>query len=387
MLKAIRAEKLFDGLSDHPQLGRTVVIEDGLIVDVVADDPALPAESEQFDTPLLAPGFIDMQINGAMDVLFNDQPTVETISRIAQGARRGGCAYLLPTFITAGGQAYRQAMCAARDALDQGVPGVLGAHLEGPFLCKARPGIHDAAAIRMIEPADIDHLLDHRSGVRLITLAPEEQPPGTIQKLADAGWIVFAGHSDAGFDQMAFAMGEGLRGVTHVFNAMSQVTPREPGVVGSALADRGLFAGIIADGHHVHPANLRLAADRLGADRLCLVTDAMPTLFGTRTSFSLTGKDIHLSDGRLIEVDAGENLVDGRLAGAHLSMIDAVRNMIRLTGVSTGEAIRMASATPAHALGLVGELGRIAPGYRAGLTLLDEGLGLLGVIVDGCRLD
>ena len=227
---------------------------------------------------------------------------------------------------------------------------------------------------------DLDALAAEDGGARLITLAPEEQPDGVIERLAEAGWTVFAGHSDATFDQIRRAADAGLEGVTHLFNAMSQITPREPGLPGAALDHRRLFAGIIADGLHVHPANLRLAADRLGAGRLCLVTDAMPTLAGARTSFTLAGKTIRLDDGRLIDAD-------GTFAGAHLSMIEAVRNMMRLADVSLAHALRMASTAPAHALGLGDRLGRIAPGYRAGLTLLDATLGVQGVIVDGRHLD
>jgi len=380
MLTAIRAQKLFDGRDDQPLFHRTVIMKDGLIDGIVSGDPALPENAVRFDAPILAPGFIDMQINGARDLLFNDAPSTETLSAIAAGARQGGAAYILPTFITAKGAAYRQAMDAVSAARAQGIPGILGLHLEGPFLSPKRPGIHDASAIRPVDQSDLDHLNAYQDGTRLITLAPEEQPAGTIACLADKGWTVFAGHSEATSADMSPAADEGLRGVTHLFNAMRQITPREPGVVGSAFDDQRLFAGMIADGHHVHPANLRLAASYLGAGRLCLVTDAMPTLAGTSTSFRLAGKDISLREGRLVDAD-------GTLAGAHLSMIEALRNMIHLADISQADALRMASTTPAQALGLGDELGQIAPGFRAGLTLLDEALCVQGVIVDGCRLD
>ncbi len=380
MLTAIRAERLFDGLANNPLIHRTVILVDGLIDGIVEGDPALPNHAVQVKTPLAAPGFIDMQINGAADRLFNDAPSVDALRAIAAGARKGGTAYILPTFITARGDAYRQAIDAANEAREQAVPGVLGIHLEGPFLSPKRPGIHDATAIRRIEDDDLTHLGGDRSAVRLITLAPEEQRPGVVAQLVEAGWIVFAGHSEATFSDMSLAAEEGLRGVTHLFNAMRQITPREPGVVGSALADERLFAGIIADGHHVHPVNLRLAASVLGADRLCLVTDAMSTVGGFSDRFTLAGKDIFLQGVRLTDAD-------GTLAGAHLSMAEAVANMVRLAGVSLADALRMASTTPAKALGLDHELGRIAPGMRAGLTLLDEQLNPKAVVVDGQVLD
>ena len=376
MLTAIRAETMVDGLSDHPRSNRIVVIKDRRIDGVETGDPALPSDTRWLEAPILAPGFLDLQINGAADVLFNHAPTVDSVAKIAAGAHCGGAAYLLPTFITAEGQSYRQALEAASAAIDQDVPGVLGLHLEGPFLSPKRPGIHDAAAIRSIDAADLDCLCDHRSGVRLITLAPEEQPKGAIERLAQSGWIVFAGHSEATFEVMHEARAAGLRGVTHLFNAMSQITPREPGLVGSVLDDDQLFAGIIADGFHVHPANLRLAVDRLGKERLCLVTDAMPTLGGKRSSFELAGKTIRLEEGRLSDAE-------GRLAGAHLSMAEAVRNLVALTGVGLVVALEMASTTPARALGLGAELGRIERGYRAGLTVLNDDLHCLGVMTDG----
>ena len=376
MLTAIRAERLFDGETAQSKRYQTVIVSDGLIDAIVEGDPALPSHAIQVDAPLAVPGFIDMQINGAGDRLFNDGPNADTLTVIAAGARKGGAAYILPTFISAEGDAYRQAIDAVEEAQERAVPGILGIHLEGPFLSRQRPGIHHAAAIRRIDKTDLVHLSTCWRGVRLITLAPEEQEPDVIAQLVEAGWIVFAGHSEATLSDMSRAAGEGLKGVTHLFNAMRQITPREPGVVGSVFADPRLFAGIIADGHHVHPVNLTLAASILGPDRLCLVTDAMPTLGGVLTRFALDGKDILLRAGKLTDAD-------GTLAGAHLSMAAAVTNMVHLAGVSLADALCMASTTPAKVLGLSDQLGRIAPGMRAGLTLLDGQLNPKAVIVDG----
>ncbi len=376
MLTAIRAEQLFDGLVDRPLIHQTVIVIDGRIDGTVTGDPALPDHAVHVDTPLLAPGFIDMQINGAADQLFNDAPNVDALATIAAGAIRGGAAHILPTFITADGQAYRRALDATHRACEQRIPGILGVHLEGPFLSPQRPGIHDRTSIRPLDQDDLAYLINCENRVRLITLAPEEQAPGVITDLAEAGWVVFAGHSEATWLDMTRAVKEGLHGVTHLFNAMSQLTPREPGVVGSALADQRLFAGIIADGHHVHPTNLKLAVSIIGPDRLCLVTDAMPTLGGSEDGFRLAGKDIVLRRGRLTDMD-------GTLAGAHLSMADAVDTMVRSAGASLADALRMASTTPARALGLNHELGLIKPGQRASLTLLDNRLGVQGVMIDG----
>jgi len=376
MLTAIRAKKLFDGHTDRPLANRIVVVRERRIEGVLTGDPALPIEADWLDAEILTPGFVDLQINGAGDIFFNDAPTASSIAKIGAAARQGGCAHLLPTFITANGDAYFEAIDATVAAIENRMPGLLGLHLEGPFLSPKRPGIHEASAIRPIENRDLDLLTGHQAGMRLITIAPEEQPAGVIERLVDAGWIVFAGHSEATRSDMQRAKDAGLQGVTHLFNAMSQMMPREPGIVGSVFDDESLFAGIIADGHHVHPANLRLAVNQLGAERLCLVTDAMPTLFGEKKAFQIGGKMIQLSNGRLAD---GE----GRLAGAHLSMAGAVQNLVEMTDASLAEALTMASRTPARALGLGDQLGRIDKGYRASLTFLDDGLQCTGVMIDG----
>lgn len=322
--------------------------------------------------PIVTPGFIDIQINGANDVQFNDTPTVEGLRRIAAGAGRGGTAWILPTFITAPGRRYQEAIEATRSAIETGVPGILGLHLEGPFLSPRRPGIHERAAIRQMDAADIAALTAPFPGPLLVTLAPEEMPTGAIRQLSDSGVIVFAGHSEATHADMQLARRDGLRGATHLFNAMSQVLPRDPGVVGAILGTEGLFAGIIADGHHVHWANVGMAT-RLMPDRLCLVTDAMCTLAGHHRQFTLHGEQIRLVDGRLTNPA-------GTLAGAHVAMDELVRNMIDRGLASPEQAVRMATSNPAAALGLADRLGAIVPGHLASCTTLDAGWATIGVL-------
>lgn len=360
----IRADRVFDGRGDAPLHDHVIEMSGGRITALrparAGDPPPLAA--------IAAPGFIDMQINGAADVQFNFDPTPGALARIAAGARQGGTAHLLPTFITAPGCDYLRAMDAARQAIAQRVPGVLGVHLEGPFLSPRRPGIHDPKAIRPMDQGDLAALTEDFPGILLLTLAPEEQPEGFIERLTHAGVVVFAGHSDARCDQTV-----GLRGATHLWNAMSQLTGREPGVVGAVLSG-DLFAGIIADGHHVAWPNVRLAV-RVMPDRLCLVTDAMLTLAGTATEFALHGVTIRLADGRL--TDAG-----GTLAGAHIAMDQCVANMVAHGGAGLAAALRMASGNVARALGIT-DLGWLGPGARASVTLLDQGLQAQGVVVDG----
>ncbi len=367
-------ESLFDGEMAQPVADRAVVIRAGRIVDVTAATRA-PA-GPTLRAKLAAPGFIDLQINGGGGVMFNDAPGRDTLRRMAQAAQRGGTAHILPTFITAPGQAYLDAMRAVREALDAAEPGILGLHLEGPFLSPARPGIHPPEAVRPLTEADIALLCEGVGGPLLLTLAPEEASPGVIARLAAAGITIFAGHSEADHAAMARAADEGLRGGTHLFNAMSQITGREPGVVGAILDDKRLYAGIIADDVHVHPANLRLALRVMGERKLFLVTDAMATLDAPGACFVVNGKTIRQRDGRLADAE-------GRLAGAHLAMDEAVRNMIRFGGAGRAPALQMASTTPAELLGLGAELGRIAPGFRASMTFLDRDLRASGGLVDG----
>ncbi|WP_432256392.1 N-acetylglucosamine-6-phosphate deacetylase [Limimaricola sp. AA108-03] len=367
-------EALFDGEADQPLAERAVVIRHGRIHDVTAAVRA-PA-GRVLRAPVAAPGFIDLQINGGGEVMFNDAPTRDTLRRMARAARRGGTAHILPTFITAPGTGYLAAMRKVREALAEAEPGILGLHLEGPFLSPARPGIHPPSAVQRLSEDDLDALCEGVGGPLLLTLAPEEAPPGAIARLVGAGLTVFAGHSEADHAAMIRAADEGLSGGTHLFNAMSQIMGRAPGVVGSLLDDDRLFAGIIADDIHVHPANLRLALKAMTERRLFLVTDAMATLDAPEASFTVNGKTISQKDRRLADAE-------GRLAGAHLAMDEAVRNMCRLGGAQRAQALRMASTTPAEALGLGGDLGRIAPGQRASVTLLTHELEACGTIVDG----
>jgi N-acetylglucosamine-6-phosphate deacetylase len=369
----IRARRLYDGQGGEPLDERAVVVREGRIAAVCPLAEA-PEGDVLAEADIVVPGLVDLQINGAGGVLFNDQPDVAGLQAMAAGARKGGTAWFLPTYITDFDQRYGRAISAVADAIGQ-VPGVVGVHLEGPFLSPLRPGIHPADAIRAMTDADI--ALIGKTGVPLLlTLAPEQTTAGDIARLTAAGVTVFAGHSEAGFDDMTGAEAAGLRGVTHLFNAMSQMQGREPGVVGAVFASDRLFAGIIADGVHVHPANLGTALRVLGPDRLFLVTDAMSPLGTELAEFTLMGKRITRQGGIL----SGET---GTLAGADISMIEAVTRTVELSGCSLADAIRMATLTPARAIGLEHEIGSIAPGKRAGLTLLSEGLEVQGVVVDG----
>jgi len=361
---AIAADTVFDGISLHR--GCAIVIEGADIVAFVPRED-VPAAMPRRDLPegsWLAPGFIDIQVNGGGDVLFNDTPTPAGIAAIVAAHRRFGTTGLLPTLISDSAATMREAS-AALDAVSGLSPGVLGIHFEGPFLSPERAGAHDPAMIRPPAPQDLDLLTPRRAGaspVTLVTLAPERVPPGFIASLARAGVRVALGHSMASYQETRAALAEGLTGFTHLFNAMRPMTAREPGPIAAALEEKRAFYGLIVDGEHVAPAMLRLALR--GAGQAMLVSDAMPPVGGTRQSFSLGGRQVRLRAGRC-------TTADGTLAGSALDMASAVRNCVRLLDMTLADALRLAAAAPAAFLGLGNRLGHLAPGYRADIVALD----------------
>ncbi len=361
--QAWRARRLFDGMRILDD--RIVVAENGVVTAVLSAD-AVPgcATKDLPEDAVLAPGFIDIQVNGGGGVMLNDSLSAEGIATISAAHARFGTRFLLPTLISASRADIARAIAAAREAIAQSVPGVLGVHLEGPFINPERNGAHPLANLLRPEPSDIDLLASlGPAGVTLVTLAPERVPEGFIRALVDRGVRVCAGHSNATAAEMARARAEGLSGVTHLFNAMSQLGSREPGVVGAAMSDPGLAAGIIADGHHVAWPSFQAAFRAIGPQRMMLVTDAMATIGARRDAFELFGETIHVSEGRLVNAE-------GRLAGAHLDMSAAILNAHHHGGAPLDEALAMASSAPAAFLGLSCSHGRIAPGRKAIFSVL-----------------
>jgi N-acetylglucosamine-6-phosphate deacetylase len=358
---------------------RAVLLDGGRIVDIVAkDDDARCRRARRHDLGghLLLPGFVDTQVNGGGGVLFNAEPTVDAIREIGRAHRPFGTTGFLPTLISDDLHVVARALEAVRAAIDAGVPGVLGIHIEGPFLNVARKGVHDPTKLRGLDENAIGMLTSLRGGRTLVTLAPEMTTPDIISKLTAAGVVVSAGHTNATYDQIRTALRHGLTGFTHLFNAMSQLTAREPGVVGAALDDPDSWCGIIVDGRHVDPTVIRIAMRCKRHDRFMLVTDAMPSVGAAKKSFSLQGRMISVANGVLVDEE-------GTLAGCDIDMATTVRNAVELLGVDLTEAVRMASQYPAEFLGLGAELGRIAPGYRANLVLADDGLDIKQTWIDG----
>lgn len=363
-MKALVGARVFDGETIRVDLA--VLIEGESVAALVPENDTPKGVERVVVDGLLAPGFIDLQVNGGGGVLFNATPTVEAIRAIGAAHRAYGTTGFLVTFITDSTEKMAAAVEATRQALDERVPGLVGLHLEGPFLNPAKRGIHDAQWVRTPNQGDLALMDELPVGRTLVTLAPEQAPAGLVERLSKAGVIVAAGHTDANYDQAMVGFRNGVAGVTHLFNAMTPLTSRVPGMVGAALDHKPAWCGLIVDGHHVHPASLRVAIAAKPKGTMILVTDAMPPAAGGPAAFDLGGRPIRAVGGRLI----GD---DGTLAGADLDMARAVANTVDMLGLDLDEALRMASLYPAQALGL-DDRGRIAGGQRADLVLLDDGL-------------
>lgn len=361
--------RIFDGHDWHD--GKALVVEAGTIRGLVADDGALSGH-DQIDCTgqMIVPGFIDLQVNGGGGLMFNDQPTIETIRTMIAAHARFGTTGLLPTLITDDRDHTMRAIDAGSQAWASHLPGYLGLHLEGPHLSLVRKGAHDPALIRTMTEDDLARLaaVPAAAGHCLITVAPESVTQEQIARLAKAGFLVSLGHTDCNHATAMAASEAGARCVTHLFNAMSPLGHREPGLVGAALANGALHAGLIADGIHVDVTTMAIALRaKSGPGHIFLVTDAMSTIGSDLTAFTLNGRTIHRKDGRL-------TLDDGTLAGADIDMIASVRLMHEKLGLPLAEALRMASLYPAEAIGLASRKGRLAEGYDADLVVLGAGL-------------
>jgi N-acetylglucosamine-6-phosphate deacetylase len=377
---ALLAKRILDGEAWHND---AALILRGDAVEGIVTHEKIPAGAETVQAgDVLAPGFVDLQVNGGGGVMLNDQPTVEGIETICRAHAPFGTTALLPTLITDTPEVTSAVVGAGIEAARKKVPGFAGLHLEGPHLSIARKGAHDPELIRPMSDADLAALVEAKKGlpVLLTTVAPESVTPQQVAALAGAGLTVSLGHTDTNYATARAYAEAGATKVTHLFNAMSQIGNREPGMVGAALDISTLYAGLIADGIHVHPANIANAVRaKRGPCRIVLVTDAMSTIGTDMKSFTLNGRTIYRKDGRL-------TLEDGTLAGADLDMISAVRFMHREIGVELTEALRMASLYPAQAIGQAGRLGRFAKGAAANIVALTDKLDVSCVWIGGKRV-
>lgn len=353
-----------------------VAIEDGAISAVPPRGETPDGALYDLEGAILLPGFIDTQVNGGDGKLFNESPDAETILHIGKTHRAFGTTGFLPTLISDEIDIIRSAIAAVDAAIEQGAPGVLGIHIEGPFLSTDKKGVHDPARFRKLEAEHIPLLSSLKRGKTIVTLAPENASPELVRALVEAGVIVSAGHSDASYAVMRAALDAGVTGFTHLFNAMSHMSSREPGVVGAALEDHASWCGLIVDGRHVAPPLLKIALRCRPLEKFMLVTDAMPTVGMAKKQFCLQGRLIAVEDG----VCVAEN---GTLAGSDLEMATAVKNAVTMLGLDLAEAANMASLNPATFLGLDASLGCIAPGRRANLVALDDAFNVIETWIDG----
>ncbi|WP_406873247.1 N-acetylglucosamine-6-phosphate deacetylase [Aminobacter sp. P9b] len=376
---AIAAGRIFDGEAWHDDAA--LIVAEGLVEGIVERD-AVPAGVTMTDGgAMLVPGFIDLQVNGGGGLMLNDKPDADTLDIICKAQMPFGTTAVLPTLITDTPEITRSTIAAGAEAAKRKMPGFLGLHLEGPHLSLSRKGAHDPKLIHPMDAAEQAALIAARPSmpVLLTTVAPESVTVAQVKRLADAGVVVSLGHTDTSYRTAKQYAEAGASMATHLFNAMSQIGNREPGLAGAAV-DIGTFsAGLIADGIHVDPATMQIALKaKNGPARIFLVTDAMATIGTDLQSFQLNGRTIKRENGRL-------TLEDGTLAGADLDMISAIRFMHEI-GYDLGEAIRMASLYPAEAVGQEKRLGRLAKGYAANAVQLTDTLDVSGTWIDGKKV-
>ncbi len=367
-MPAFAPTRLFTG--DAIIEGATIEVTDGRIVDV---DRKPKTGATKLDG-LLAPGFIDVQVNGGGGVLFNDITTAEALATITAAHRQFGVTSLMATLVSDDRAKIAKAFDAMDEAHRKGVEGLAGIHLEGPWLSEPKRGVHPAHFLRPLDKEDLDLITRKRPYKVMVTVAPERIDTASLKALAAAGVIINIGHTAASSEDVKTALAAGARGFTHLFNAMPPLEARKPGAVGAALAHREAWAGLILDGIHVHPTSARVAFLAKTARKLILVSDAMSTVGSETPSMSLFGETITVRDGAL-------RTADGTLAGAHLDLSHAVRNAVALLGASPEEALRMASLSPAEFVGIENDRGRIAPGARADFVLLNDALEVKSVWV------
>ncbi|WP_342454699.1 N-acetylglucosamine-6-phosphate deacetylase [Sphingomonas sp. H160509] len=355
----------------------TIVVEDGRIARIDDATTDLTADHAiDLDGGWLMPGFVDTQVNGGGGVLFNDTPTVEGIAAIGAAHRPFGTTAFLPTLISDTPDVIALALDAVDAAILAGVPGVLGIHIEGPVISPARKGIHDPTRFQDLDDDLLALLTRPRLGRVMVTLAPERVTAAQIATLTAAGVLISIGHSDADHATASAGMAAGITGVTHLFNAMSPLVHRAPGVVGAVLDDQAVYCGIIVDGFHVDDAVLRIALRARPHDRFMLVSDAMPCVGAAEKSFVLQGREIHVENGRCVGAD-------GTLAGSDLDMAGAVRNTVDRLGVAPEIAAAMAATYPAAFLRLSQERGTLQVGRTADWVVLTRDLHPVGTWIGG----
>jgi N-acetylglucosamine-6-phosphate deacetylase len=376
--KSFVGATIFDGFNRH--LNSALIIMNGKVVEIIPEEKVDPTTDQiVLAGGLLTPGFVDLQVNGGGGVLFNDNPSLENLKTICEAHAKLGTTSIMPTLISDSPEVHKRAISVIIDALYYPIKGLVGLHLEGPHLAVARKGAHEERFIRPMKELDCLELESLANKVRnlMLTIAPEAVLPQQITRLSNAGAVISLGHTDCTFNQAADAVDAGATCATHLFNAMSPFGSREPGLVGAVLNSGKLFSGIIADGFHVNKISINLALQAKKAPgALFLVSDSMSTVGSEQTHFFLNDRLITRSQGKLI-------LEDGALAGADISLSDAVRYMVNEVGILQDDAIRMASLIPAKVLGMESEIGCLMPDAQADFLWMKNDLEIEKVWVGG----
>jgi N-acetylglucosamine-6-phosphate deacetylase len=360
-----------DVLVDH------AVIINNDVIDSVCPVSELPQgiETRDLNGANVSPGFIDLQLNGCGGVMLNDEITAETMQIMHQANLKSGCTSFLPTLITSSDEDMRQAVAAARDYHAQYKNQSLGLHLEGPYLNVMKKGIHSVDYIRPSDDSMIDFMCENADVIAKVTLAPEHNDAAHIERLKQAGIVVSIGHTNATYAEARRGFDAGITFATHLFNAMTPMVGREPGVVGAIYDTPDVYAGIIADGFHVDYANIRIA-HKIKGEKLVLVTDATAPAGADMDYFIFVGKKVYYRDGKCVD----EN---GTLGGSALTMIEAVQNTVEHVGIALDEALRMATLYPAKAIGMADKLGLVKKGLVANLTVFDRDFNVQATVVNG----
>jgi N-acetylglucosamine-6-phosphate deacetylase len=369
----IHADKIFDGQQYHDH--QVLTIEDGKVLSIDDNTTSVDVVVKG----MIAPGFIDLQVNGGGGVLFNDSPSLEHMKTIITAHSQFGTTGMLPTLITDKVEVMAQAADAMAQAILQKVPGILGIHFEGPHLSVAKKGTHVQEYIRGISDAEWQILERQDIGQILVTLAPETVSTDDIHRMVSLGIKVCLGHTNADFKTAQAAMDVGADGYTHLFNAMSPIASRAPGVTGCALLNDHASCGIIIDGHHVDYTTAKLALKTKPQGKVFLVTDAMSTIGTDQTQFSFFDRTVYLNDGRLTSTT-------GELAGAALDMATAVKNTHLGVGVPLAEAIRMASQYPADYINQGTIRGNLSSGAQADFVILNDQLSVESTWIGGRKV-
>jgi N-acetylglucosamine-6-phosphate deacetylase len=373
MMQVLYGARLFDG---EKMLDDAALVIEGTRIAAIVPVAERPMPGRDLGGGILSPGLIDIQVNGGGGTLFNETPTPEGMRAIAQAHRRDGTTGLLPTVVTDTPEVLAAALEAARAAVAERVPGVLGIHVEGPFIDPRRKGAHSPELIRPMTPADADRLIDARTPTMLVTIAPVSVSESLIRRLSGAGVILSLGHSEATDSEALRAFDAGISAVTHLYNAMSPLTHRAPGVVGATLVRPDIICGLITDGHHVAPTAVRVALAAKGSDGIALISDAMSPAVGGPDEFFLQGRPAFRRNGKLV-------LEDGTLAGSAISLMDAVRWLHHELSLDLAVALKMATVTPARLLRLDAEIGRLRSGMRADLVHIGDDLGVRETWIEG----